>query len=109
MIGILLIFSVGKYFYQLADNYNKNKWVYAILGVISYYAGQLIGGVILGVCSMAFDIEVDWDDNVLMTVIGLPIGIATCWLFYYLLKKKWSKAVVEQDSIDDIGRSQEEI
>ena len=34
MLGLLLIYFIGKYFYDLAAEFEKNKWLYAILGVV---------------------------------------------------------------------------
>jgi len=41
MFGIILIYWVGKYFYQLAIEFNKSKWGYAVLGLATYYGSQL--------------------------------------------------------------------
>lgn len=105
MLGLVLIYSIGKYFFELAIKNNKNKWLYAVLGVLVYYLGELIGGLLLGISSFLFGFEVDWDNKILMAVIGLPFGIAFCWLFYYLLDKKWTAEVIKIESIDDIGRN----
>lgn len=105
MLGILVIFFIGKYFYQLAEKYNQNKLLFAILGVVTYYAGGAIAGLILGIASVFFGFEIDWDNTLLMGIIGLPIGLLSCWLFYYLLEKKWKKKQIKPlESIDDIGK-----
>ncbi|GGZ63472.1 hypothetical protein [Mesonia mobilis] len=49
MIGIVFIYFVGKKFYTLAEEKNKKKWPYAILGVLSYYFGLVTGGILLGI------------------------------------------------------------
>ena len=51
MLGIVLIYWLGKYFYQLAEKYNQNKWLYAILGIVVYYVSQLFFGFVLGILS----------------------------------------------------------
>lgn len=108
MLGILFIYFVGKYFYDLAISHDKNKWLFAILGVVSYYLGTLIGGILLGFLSVLLSIEIDWDNNVLMSVIGLPFGFGTTYLFYHLIKKKWSSEVKIEESIDDIGKNNDQ-
>jgi hypothetical protein len=107
MIGILFIYFIGKYFFKLAEDFNQNKWLYAILGIAMYYAGTLLGGVLLGLFSGLSGMDIDWDNSTLMAVLALPFGLATVYLFYYLLKKKWEKAVVAVDEIQDIGNSAE--
>ncbi|MCB0439438.1 MAG: hypothetical protein KDD20_11930 [Mangrovimonas sp.] len=105
MLGLLLIYFIGKYFYDLAAEFEKNKWLYAILGVVMYYVGTFIGGLILGVLDALMELGIDWDNNLLLGLLGLPFGIAASYLFYYLLKKSWSKSVVlVKDEINEIGK-----
>ena len=109
MLGIILIIFIGKHFIKLAEAYNKNKWLYAVLGVISYYAGSVIGGVIIGVLSEIFGWYIDWENTLLMSLIAIPFGLGTVALFYYLLKKNFEQNKPEPiQSIDDIGKSVEE-
>jgi len=105
MLGFLFIYLIGKYFYKLADEYKQNKWLFAILSIIVYYVGTAIGGLIIGSLSLLFGFTVDWDNQLLMSLIALPFGFGTCWLFYFLLKKNWeSKAQISIETIDDIGK-----
>lgn len=105
MLGIVFLYFIGKYFYKLAEEFNKNKWLFAVLGIVVYYAGTMIGGVILAILDELVGIGFDWDNNLLLGLVALPFGIATAYLFYYLLKKQWEKTVViVTDEIQDIGR-----
>lgn len=94
MLGLLLIYFIGKYFYDLAHEYGKSRWGYAILGVVSYYAGEIIGGAMLGI-AIAFGAE--GLANVPELVLGLitvPVGILTCWGTYKLLQRQWQKSAL---------------
>ena len=92
MLGIILIYWVGKAFYELAHEYNRNKWAFAILGVVSYYAGILLGGVALGVVlEIASPGYVNEDNERWLGFLTIPLGVLTCWGTYTLLKKSWSK------------------
>ncbi|MCK8479456.1 hypothetical protein [Psychroserpens algicola] len=105
MLSIIILFVIGRYFYRLAEEYKQNKWVFAILGVISYYAGAFAGGIILGVLDEVLGLGFDWDNNLLLTLVAIPFGLGTMYLFYYLLKKNWKKTVVvEKNEIQDIGK-----
>jgi hypothetical protein len=101
MLGILLIFFVGKYFYDLAARFNKSKWLFAIIGVVSYYAGTFLIGL-----AIAFFGEVDSLGTIEsipaigLTLIAIPAGILTSWLTYSLLKKSWSTAPVDTSQED---------
>jgi len=111
MLGIILIYVLGKYFYKLADKYNKGKWLYAILGIISYYFGAtIIGGIVLVLLDLLFELDLNWDNNSGLSLLIMPFGIVTSYLLYYLLKRQWSKsAIVTKDEIQDIGKDQEDI
>jgi len=106
MLGIILIYFIGKQFYSLADNYNQNKWLFAILGVVTYYVGTAIGGLILAFSEIFFGLAIDWENNLLLSLIALPFGILAVYALYFILKKKWKNTFVEvKDEIQDIGKS----
>ncbi|MDC8006326.1 hypothetical protein POV27_19890 [Aureisphaera galaxeae] len=108
MLGIILIYFIGKYFYNLAEDHNKSKWGFAIAGVLSYYAGTFIFGVLF-----AFYIEI-WSNSSIydysdigLGLMAVPFGLLTCAGFYFLLKRMWKKdKKVDEDLIDDIGKSE---
>lgn len=109
MLGLILIYFIGKYFYKLAEDFNQNKWLYAILGVLSYYFGaSVVGGVIVGVADSFLELGINWDNTLGLSLMIMPFGIGLVYLFYYLLKRKWQKSFVEvKDEIQDIGKSTE--
>lgn len=92
MIGIILIYFIGKYFYNLAEEFSKNKWLYGILGVIVYYAGTFVAGLIFGILGELGIVEgINSINSIFLSLLALPFGILACWLFYIILKKQWSK------------------
>ena len=111
MLGIILIVLIGKQFYKLAEEHNQNKWLFGILGALSYYLGAFIGGIILAVTDEFVSLGIDWDNNLLMTFVAIPFSLGTVYIFYYLLKKNWKNTVVPLDSneIQDIGKNTEEL
>jgi hypothetical protein len=96
MIALVLLYFVGKAFYDLAGLYNKSQWGFGILGALSYYAGQFLAAAIMGVV-IAFvapdklESIGEGTGNIVMTLIAIPFGVLTCWGFYHLLKSQWSK------------------
>ncbi|EDP94895.1 hypothetical protein U8527_15175 [Kordia algicida OT-1] len=113
MLGLVLIYFVGKQFYDMAKKYDQSAWLYAILGVVSYYGGIIAGGVILGVIIGLFFPEfLDTTSETVLGLMTIPIGILACWGFYQLLKRKWTKDFEEKErnkpKIEDIGKSEEE-
>ena len=105
MLGIILIYFIGKKFYQLADQFDKNKWGHAISGVVTYYAGTFLVGLIIGVVIEVWGSISIYDLNdFVLTLIALPFGLLACYGLYTYLKKKYEKnASLTTDSIDDIG------
>lgn len=107
MLGLILLYWIGKYFYKLAEEYNKSQWGFAILGIVVYYGGILLFGVILGI--MAEIISPGFLDTFNETLFGflmLPFGILSCYLLYKYLEKTWKKNRPNNE-IDEIGNSKE--
>jgi hypothetical protein len=106
MLGILLIYFIGKHFYKMAETYNKSKWLFAVLGVIMYYVGTFIGGVVLALLDEIFVLGINWENNFTLGIMALPFGIALDFVFYKLLEKKWKKEFIPVgQEIDQIGQA----
>lgn len=103
--GILLIYFIGKHFYKLAEKFKQNKWLYAILAVVIYYAAGVVYVVTLVVLDDLFGFGIDWDNAKGLEYLAIPIGLAADYGFHVLLKKKWEKTVILiKDEIQDIGK-----
>jgi hypothetical protein len=92
MLGILFLYWVGKYYYKLAEKYNKSKWGFAILGIASYYSGILIATVItsliLGLYAPQYFESIN---DTLFGVLMLPFGFLMTFGLYKFLKMTWAK------------------
>ncbi len=109
MLGLLLIYFIGKRFYDLSEAYNQNKWLYAVLSIVVYYAATFVVGIILAVLIESGIVDFDLENTFIVTLIALPFGLGALYLFYTLLEKKWKKAgVLIKDEIHDIGRHMDE-
>ena len=106
MLGILLIYFIGKRFYDLAEEFNQNKWVYAILSVVIYYAlGTVFVFIVALLDIMVFEWGFDWESTYGMNLLIVPFGLLAVWGFYMLLENRWKRAnPVIKDEIDDIGK-----
>ena len=104
MLGILLIFFIGKYFYELAQDYYKHRWLYAILGIITYYVGTMVGAFCVAIGSDLFGWDINFEDTWTLTLIAIPFGLLFTVVLYFLLRRNWKSSVVEvKDEIEDIG------
>ncbi|WP_298903358.1 hypothetical protein [uncultured Psychroserpens sp.] len=110
MIEIVILVLIGRSFFKLADEHNQNKWVFAILGVVTYYASAFVFGLILGIADEVFNLGFAWDNALLLTFIAMPIGLGAVYLLYSALKRNWKKNVtIDKSEIHDIGRHPDEI
>ena len=102
MIGLILIYFLAKPFYQLAEEHKKNKWVFAILAIITYYAGAFVGGLVLGLILELSGVSIfDNFSDIQLGLIALPFGLLSCFGLYKFLEKKWKKTAFENLEILD--------
>lgn len=96
MLGLLLIFFLGKWFYSLAEKYNKHKWGFAILGVVTYYVGTFIAGIFIGIISVVANLDSLLAlPDVVLGLIALPFGVLAAWGLYKILENNWKKHEIE--------------
>lgn len=91
MLGLIFIYFIGKYFYDLANQFEKKKWLFVILGIASYYVGSFFGGIIFGFIASITAPEFFKNTTKLgLQLVVLPIALLICWGYYQFLKKRWS-------------------
>ncbi|MEH6536634.1 MAG: hypothetical protein V7719_09590 [Psychroserpens sp.] len=92
MLGLVLLYWIGKYFYKLAEEYNKSQWGFAILGIVVYYGGILLFSVIVAIImEIIFTGFLDTVNETLYGILMIPLGILSCYLLYKYLEKTWKK------------------
>ena len=75
-----------------------------------YYGSGFVFGILLGLFDLLLEINFDYDNMFGINLLSIPIGIAACYGFYHILKKKWEKSVkLIKDEIQDIGKPVEEL
>jgi hypothetical protein len=103
MLGLFIIYFIGREFYNLAHDFDKSRWGFAILGIASYYFGTFVAGIILGVI-VAFSNSnfLETTPKILINLMSLPVGLLFCWGFYKILEKQWSKKsrAIESNVLD---------
>lgn len=103
MIGIFLIYFIGRAFYQLAFEYKKHQWGYAILGVASYYAGSILGGILLVVfAALFFDSDITTWSDIALSIISVPFGGLVCLGLYKILENSWEKNAAMQPGTEGV-------
>jgi len=91
MLGILLLYFIGKSFYRLAEIYNKSKWTFAIVGIATYYAGTVVGALLIGPL-IVYYASYSYITDMVYGLIGIPFGLLAWWGLYTYLKNDWSKS-----------------
>lgn len=103
MLGLILIYWIGKYFYKLAEEYDKNKWAFAILGIVVYYGSIILFGITTGIVSeIVSPGSIETMNETLLSILMLPLGLLSCYLLYKYLEKTWKKNRPINE-IDEIG------
>jgi branched-subunit amino acid ABC-type transport system permease component len=104
MIGLFLLYFIGKAYYDLAGDHNKHTWGHAILGIVMYYAGTMIGGLIIGVILALYSPQslenLDNGNEFFYSLMAVPFGLLTCWLVYRLLKSRWKNLTNDNNTLD---------
>ena len=102
MLGLLLIYFIGKWHADLAFKHDRKKWVFAILGIAVYYAGTLIYGVVLGFILAAngrLDM-LEGTNEILWSLSAIPFGAGFTVILYYSLKRNWERNPKEVNTPD---------
>jgi hypothetical protein len=90
MLGLVLLYWIGKYHYRLAEQYNKNRWGYAILGVVTYYGGIILASFTIGFFAEIFSPGLlDEFNEMLFGLLMLPFGLLSTYFLYRLLENSW--------------------
>lgn len=98
MLGIVFIYFLGRSYYRLAEEYKKSKWLWAVLGVVFYYGINFLVGLVLAFTAYNWAVQ----NDILLMVIGIGLGLGGSIGIYHLLKYNWSKQPVVSESNSDI-------
>jgi len=94
MIGLLLMFFIAGAYSELAFEYNKSRWGYGILGVLMYYLGTFIGGLIIGIIGVILGANItDESSRIAFTLLCVPFGLLACWGCYKILGNYWENKI----------------
>lgn len=92
MIGIITLYFIGRYFYNIAEENNKNNWVFAILGVAIYFIGLVIGQMIIFAWYEIYsEYGIEDANETIVAIASIPIGLLFTFLLSKYLKKSWQQ------------------
>lgn len=98
MLGIILLYFIGKTFYDLAVRYKRNPWGYTLLGVASYYAGIILAEVNYVLIYYLLEWgSIEELNDILLGLMAMPFGVLACWLTYRYLKEHFKAKKTQSD------------
>lgn len=98
MIGLVLIYFIGKYFYDLAMEFQRKPWPYAILGVASFYGSQILFGAAIFVIAELMDYpEFFGMEETALNLLGIPAGVLFTWISYKLVQRNFKRKTIHTD------------
>lgn len=93
MLGLLLIYFFARPFYRLAERYDRSGIGYAILAIVTYYAGLFLFGFIFALFAEAFfSSDIEEINEYVLTLIALPFALSGVYLLYLFLEKRFKAA-----------------
>ena len=102
-LGYIFLFYIGFYFYRLAENHNKNKWLFAVIGIVVYFVGVI--GYPLYLRIINFE-EIRGFDITSISLKSFLIGLICVFFLFQVLNFIWNmKKNVNIKEIDKIGRA----
>ena len=102
MLALLLLYFVWKHYSDLAKTFEKKGWPYGLLGVVVYYGGTILFGVIIVIISEYNPDLLPELSDISLSLITIPFGLICTTLLYKFLKKRWlANSVNNDDSIID--------
>jgi len=92
MLGLLLIYFIGRAFYRLAGKHDKSEWGFALIGVVAYYFGTFVAGILLAIFYEFFATgSIDEMNDLALGLIAMPFGLLACLILYKILEKQWQQ------------------
>tara|TARA_B110000091_G_scaffold99049_1_gene107778 strand:+ start:205 stop:522 length:318 start_codon:yes stop_codon:yes gene_type:complete len=102
-LGYIFLFYIAYYFYRLAENHKKNKWLFGVVGVVTYIFGNF-----MYVVFTAFNFEQNINNlNLLFfSLKSFIIGLLSVFTLFHSLNFIWNrKRSIKKEDIDKIGEN----
>ena len=94
MLSIFILISIASAFSRKAFDKNRNRYAWGTIGVVTFFASQFIGGIIVALINAEL-----LSDQATVTIVGLVSGILGTGTAYYMLHKLPDPTeIVETDS-----------
>jgi hypothetical protein len=86
LVAVIVAFA-GRQFYNLAIQFNKNRYLFGFVGIVSYFLGIFIGTFVITIAAPDFTNTAEaW----VLTGVTIPAGVLSAVITYFALKRTWS-------------------
>lgn len=102
LLVIVLIYYIGTRFYTLAAQYNRNKWAFAILGILCFHLSSNSLGIIYYILGSPLFSIAGVTSDVLLDFLSIPVGLFLTWLFYNHTQHKLETSTPSPSSREDL-------
>ena len=106
MLILVVLYFIGKYFYELAQDYNRHRWLFLGLGIATYYAGTFLGVNFFYLLQYFGLIDFSWSNTFDFILLQICSGIILAIVVYLFLYWNWKKKdVPDSNEIEKIGKN----
>lgn len=105
MLGLIPLIFIGRYYYQLAHEYNRARWGFAFLGVGIAIAAQVLfafgAGMLAGLTG-----NLQWINNgaIVLTLMAIGFAVIVVIVVYKLLENNWKKVPKDKTNHELLDR-----
>jgi cellobiose-specific phosphotransferase system component IIC len=101
-LGYIIVFYIGFYFYRLAENHNKNRWLFGFLGILFFMTGFLLYLIFSRFLNSK---EYNIDNLAPIGVEAFFAGLILSIILFKIISFVWNRnKKVKSNSIDKIGK-----
>lgn len=102
-MALVVLYLIGKPFYNSAAQNDKNKWLFAQFGILVFFIGGALLSSLVTLLLMVANIARSPENETIIAYSTLFAGMFCHWTFKRFLVRHWNKKRDSDDTIlDDI-------
>jgi hypothetical protein len=103
-LGYIFVFYVGFYFYRLAENHEKNKWLFGVIGILIFFTGYFSYILFYRFFELKSIEEIDYSS---ISFKSFLIGSIAAIIMFQTLNLVWNrKKKISSQDINEIGKNE---
>lgn len=104
ILVIIIVIIAGARFFKLAYDYDKNQYLWGLIGISSIFIFQLLIGFIYGIVYARLNPYEPVAESTKQTlnIIGSLVSYLLTIILYFVLQFKWKKEAEKQESSSEL-------